>query len=362
MTRHKKNAPAHADIVVRKKLYKGEGDHHGGVWKIAYADFMTAMMTFFLVMWLVNSSSKERLSQIANYFNPIKLSEETPPAKGVADAIPKALDTDPSEAAVRRAKAAAADPQDRQIVSEEELTRNPFGVLTELETRAEEALRIASRDNVSSKSGSEFSRDPFIAEPRLIQSAKPEDITQPASRSSTDHPEPAKPQKSVTIAEKEPTETPAPLAAQILKEIENFQSSLPQSFRVQVSVANVTEGTLISLMDDTKRSMFDVGSAMPKPDTVLVMTRIGDIISRYPGQIIIRGYTDGRPFAGDPYGNWSLSSERARMAFLMLARGKIGDGRVLSIEGYADRQPRNPEDPLAPENRRIEVLLKDKDK
>ena len=56
-----------------------------GVWKLAFADFMTAMMTFFLVMWLVNSASKEKIIQLANYFNPVKLSDRTPPAKGVRD-------------------------------------------------------------------------------------------------------------------------------------------------------------------------------------------------------------------------------------------------------------------------------------
>ena len=49
-------------FIVKKKLYEGDGGHHGGIWKIAYADFMTAMMTFFLVMWLVNSSSKEKIT------------------------------------------------------------------------------------------------------------------------------------------------------------------------------------------------------------------------------------------------------------------------------------------------------------
>ncbi|ADP71784.1 OmpA/MotB domain protein [Rhodomicrobium vannielii ATCC 17100] len=358
MARHKKNERAHADIVVRKKLYRSDGDNHGGVWKIAYADFMTAMMTFFLVMWLVNSSSKERLSQIANYFNPVKLNEHAPPAKDVAATAPKAQDKSP---AAGRPNSAVVDPKDRHVFSEEELTRNPFGVLTQLATQAEEALRIASKEQDSSAAAGQLSRDPFVAEPRLVRTAKVSTSSgsQTAPGEWSDAP---KSHKSANVAETERKEPAASLAEQILKDIESFQSNLPQSFRVQVSVAGVAEGTLISLMDDTKRSMFDVGSAMPKPDTVLVMTRIGDIISKYPGKIIIRGYTDGRPFAGDRYGNWVLSSQRARMAFLMLARGKIGDGRVLSIEGYADRQPRNADDPLAPENRRIEVLLKDSER
>lgn len=59
---------SHPVIVVRKKKAKHGGGHHGGSWKIAYADFMTAMMAFFLVMWLISISSPKELVQIAEYF------------------------------------------------------------------------------------------------------------------------------------------------------------------------------------------------------------------------------------------------------------------------------------------------------
>ncbi len=58
----------HAAIVVRKKKGGRHGGHHGGSWKIAYADFMTAMMAFFLVMWLLSSAAPETREQIAEYF------------------------------------------------------------------------------------------------------------------------------------------------------------------------------------------------------------------------------------------------------------------------------------------------------
>ena len=61
---------AHELLIIRRRGGGEEGGHHGGVWKIAYADFMTAMMAFFLVMWLINSSDKKTLTQIATYFNP----------------------------------------------------------------------------------------------------------------------------------------------------------------------------------------------------------------------------------------------------------------------------------------------------
>ncbi|CRY53438.1 flagellar motor protein MotB [Yersinia intermedia] len=64
----------HPVILVKKRKAKHGGGHHGGSWKIAYADFMTAMMAFFLVMWLLSVSSPQELTQIAEYFRtPLKV-------------------------------------------------------------------------------------------------------------------------------------------------------------------------------------------------------------------------------------------------------------------------------------------------
>lgn len=62
----KSNAPT---IIRRKKVIAGAG-HHGGAWKVAYADFVTAMMAFFLLMWLLNATTETQRSGLADYFNP----------------------------------------------------------------------------------------------------------------------------------------------------------------------------------------------------------------------------------------------------------------------------------------------------
>ncbi len=56
-------------IIKRKKIVKGDG-HHGGAWKVAYADFVTAMMAFFMLMWLLGASTEKQRKGIADYFNP----------------------------------------------------------------------------------------------------------------------------------------------------------------------------------------------------------------------------------------------------------------------------------------------------
>jgi chemotaxis protein MotB len=73
----------HGEIIIIRRGHDDHDDHHGGVWKIAFADFMTAMMAFFLVMWLINASNEETKKAVASYFNPVKLMDTTTNPKGV---------------------------------------------------------------------------------------------------------------------------------------------------------------------------------------------------------------------------------------------------------------------------------------
>ena len=66
MSANAKLAPV---IIKRKKIIKG-GGHHGGAWKVAYADFVTAMMAFFMLMWLLNATTEQQRKGLADYFSP----------------------------------------------------------------------------------------------------------------------------------------------------------------------------------------------------------------------------------------------------------------------------------------------------
>ena len=92
---------------------------------------------------------------------------------------------------------------------------------------------------------------------------------------------------------------------------------------------------------------------------VALMEKIGAMLKSEKGLVTIRGFTDNRPYRTETYDNWRLSAARAHMAHYMLVRGGFDEQRVERIEGYADRQPRNPKDPAAAENRRIEILLRE---
>src|SRR5579875_1204616 len=72
-----------APILIKKVRKKGEHGHHGGAWKVAYADFVTAMMAFFLLMWLINTTSPEQKRGIADYFAPATVSQTTSGSGGI---------------------------------------------------------------------------------------------------------------------------------------------------------------------------------------------------------------------------------------------------------------------------------------
>src|SRR6202161_347596 len=74
--RDKKNS-GRAVVIIKRVGDAGAGGHHGGAWKVAYADFVTAMMAFFLLMWLLNATTEEQRKGLADYFSP-----KTPISRG----------------------------------------------------------------------------------------------------------------------------------------------------------------------------------------------------------------------------------------------------------------------------------------
>jgi chemotaxis protein MotB len=101
-----------------------------------------------------------------------------------------------------------------------------------------------------------------------------------------------------------------------------------------------------------------VGSAKPRPEMVAIMERIAGMLKDKPGEIVVRGHTDSRPYRSKEYDNWRLSSARAHMAYYMLVRGGVAETRFDRIEGHADRDLKLPADANAAQNRRIEILIK----
>jgi chemotaxis protein MotB len=144
------------------------------------------------------------------------------------------------------------------------------------------------------------------------------------------------------------------LEAEISSAISHVSRDLPN-----VEVKATPEGLLVSLTDDAHFGMFEVGSAKPRPELVLAMSKIGGVLKEVSGKIVVRGHTDSRRYKSDVYDNWRLSAARAQMAYYMLVRGGIAESSVVAIEGRADRDPKVPTDTEAAQNRRIDILIKE---
>src|SRR4029077_19907956 len=74
---------AHPEIIIVKRHSAHEEEHHGGGWKLDFADFLTAMMAFFLVLWIIRATDKSTKTLIARYFNPVKVEEPAKAQKGI---------------------------------------------------------------------------------------------------------------------------------------------------------------------------------------------------------------------------------------------------------------------------------------
>ncbi|MDP9808190.1 chemotaxis protein MotB [Rhizobium tibeticum] len=216
------------EIIIVKR--HGGGDHdgaHGGAWKIAYADFMTAMMAFFLVMWLVNAANEETKASVATYFNPIKLADEKPTEKGLKKPVDQAdgdqkqdKSKEKEDEPTKGASAANGDDQtstsgDQTNYSEADFFENPYSVLAEI------AQEVGQQANVSAKGeggasdsgpatgadGGQAYRDPFDPDFWTKQvEVTHADKTQPASSAA-----PADGAADATEVAKAQSENPADL-------------------------------------------------------------------------------------------------------------------------------------------------------
>ncbi len=120
------------EIIIIKRSSDHDGGHHGGAWKIAFADFMTAMMALFLVLWLINAANEETKKSVASYFNPVKLVDRNRSEKGLDEKSGAPADVaDPDEETVEQEKTEEtnADEESEAPPTDQELSNQPYEVL-----------------------------------------------------------------------------------------------------------------------------------------------------------------------------------------------------------------------------------------
>jgi len=140
MSNDKKKA---AQPIVIKRIKKVAGGHHGGAWKIAYADFVTAMMAFFLLMWLLGSTAKGDLQGIAEYFKtPLQVAMQGGSGAGDATSLVQGggKDLTRRDGQVKNGQIEAKKKKAALKAARAELARQELAKLTELKKKIEEAI------------------------------------------------------------------------------------------------------------------------------------------------------------------------------------------------------------------------------
>jgi chemotaxis protein MotB len=271
--------------IIVKRVNKPGHATHGGAWKIAYADFVTAMMAFFLLMWLLGSTTEGDKKGISDYFNaPLKVALMGGSGSGDSSHVVKGGGTDLSRQGGQLKRGDIPVPRK---------TINLQAFKSE-QRRAEQERLQELKDKVASQIDSH-----------------------------------------------------AKLAA----------------LKSQIRLDMTADGLRIQIVDEMNRPMFDTGSATVKPAMRELLQLIGEVLAEVPNRLTLEGHTDAAPFGGGErgYSNWELSSDRANASRRELIAGGLPQDRVLRVQGLASSAPFDRDDPLGPVNRRISIIVMNRD-
>ncbi len=296
-------ANGYAQPIIIKKVKKGgHAPHHGGAWKIAYADFVTAMMAFFLLLWLISMTTPEQKKGLADYFAPASASETVSGAGGVLSG--RAFDT-------AGAKTTTSDVDRTPGVTSASPTEglNTLDATTGTQRTVKEgdATRsTSSPDNISSDFEGEF-----LAAAASIRQAW-----------------------------------------QALPNITDINQNL--------MLEKTPDGLNIVIMDQAGRPMFPEGSRYPTEEARQAIAALAPILERLPNPITISGHTASGGTYSDPnYGPWELSSDRATTVRKILGEFGVAEDHFASVDGRAATDPMFPNDPYLSGNGRVEITLVD---
>ncbi|HEX7637132.1 MAG TPA: flagellar motor protein MotB [Burkholderiaceae bacterium] len=271
--------------IIIKRVKKGGHAAHGGAWKIAYADFVTAMMAFFLLMWLLGSTTDGDKKGIADYFaSPLKVALAGGSGAGDSNSVLKG--------------------------GGESLT-STVGQIKKGDVQSQ-------RNTIN------------------LHKLKAEQIRAEVSRLEN-------------------------LKQEIQKKIASNDRLKDLSSQIRLDMTR--DGLRIQIVDDQNRPMFDSGSAVIKPYMRDLLRAIGSVLTEVPNHLTLEGHTDATPYPGGDrgYSNWELSADRANASRRELVAGGLADDRVLRVQGLASSQPFDEKDPTAPANRRISIIVMNRD-
>lgn len=337
-------------IVIKKK--GGHGGHHGGAWKVAYADFVTAMMAFFMVMWLINSAESPTKKSIAAYFRRAGIFEKgsgSPLQIGGAGILtdgyvpPHPEDIDYRSGSHKEPLPGKGGTDDDKLTRR--ITLGGGEGLGLVESYAETAgLFIDRPDNIGQIAYLERNEQTGIGNATLDNPLAGE-VRDAAEAAYVEAREAAK-------------EALEGVAQEIRQQIEGSEELQELLGIVDVTVG--ADGLNIEILDTERSSMFTLGSARVLPEARQAFAKLAEIIKPLPNKVDIVGHTDAKPFSSrrGGYSNWELSADRANAARRILESEGISPDRVTSVVGRGDRELKVEDDPFAAANRRITLKLR----
>lgn len=321
-------------IIRRKKKGGGHAAHHGGAWKVAYADFVTAMMSFFLLLWLLNVTTDIERKGIADYFAPSAASESKSGSGGIGggqtvseEGAEISEGSPPTTQDVTLPTVGKGDEGDEDTKDKSQTAGQ--GIATQGKDAANPNNKINLSTNVTS-----------------VVTASVSSTTTPLSKD-----------EQAMVQSMKAEEKGFDQAEDLLKQAIASNPELSQ-FANQIIVDRTPEGLRIQIIDRDKFSMFPSGGAIPYERARDLLLMVGKVITKLPNKISVTGHTDGNPFSsGSGRDNWTLSTERANVTRELLVKAGVDDQRIARVSGLSDRDPFVPRDPRDSRNRRISIVL-----
>lgn len=294
-------------IIIKRVKKVVHGGHHGGAWKVAYADFVTAMMAFFLLLWLLNVTTSDQRKGIADYFSPMAISYSEGGAGGVMGGM--------SITADRGAELNDTSPmglEDRMVATlgeGDEGEEDIRGKAEESKSTEETYAEMVSRDAQDLEDAMNLEEKRFEAAEQMLKQAI---IEQPGMSGLAEH----------------------------------------------LVIDRTPEGLRIQIVDKNKFSLFPSGSSQLYLKGRKLLRLVGLVISKLPNSISVSGHTDSVPFPlGSRRDNWDLSTDRANASRSELNVGGVSKKRIARVVGVADKDPYVKDNPKDPRNRRISIVL-----
>ncbi len=294
--------------IIIKRVKKVAHGHHGGAWKVAYADFVTAMMAFFLLLWLLQATTEEQKLGIADYFAPASVARNSSGSGGLLGG--------------RTFTKRGANPSDQ----------TPVGVIIKLPTNPPDW------DNTG---------DPVENTATEENGAGAQEESVPEQPSESELEEMLAEREAEQFAE---AERALRAAIEGVPELESLVNNLV--------IDQTPEGMRIQIVDEEGKSMFPSGSARMYEHTRKLITLVVGAVGTLPQRIAVKGHTDAAPFVNDNgYSNWELSTDRANSSRRALIEAGLPSARIASVVGLADTEHLDENNPLSPRNRRISIIL-----